>query len=110
MERPRLNSPSWYERLWALHLRLLPMAQAYRAFAATPEGKVILADLAVFCAANAPANTERQQGRREVWLRIMHFTKMDPDELSAYYAGLSPEQRYQLWSPPGTQTYFQEDR
>ena len=59
----------------------------------------MLADLAPFCCAAAAAVTEREIGRRDVWLRIMHFRGMDDEELAVLYAGLTPERRQQLYDP-----------
>ena len=107
--QPRGNEPGWYQRLWRLYLRLRPKARAYRDWAATPEGRVMLLDLASFCCALAPAIDDRMIGRRDVWLRIMHFTVINEGELAALYANLSPEQRHQLWSTPGSPTFIEEE-
>jgi hypothetical protein len=68
----------------------------------------VLADLAPFCCAAAAAVTEREIGRRDVWLRIMHFRRMDDEELAVLYAGLTPEQRHQLYRP-GSPAIIEEE-
>lgn len=53
--------------------------------------KRVLADLAHFCRANEstfhpnPQVQAELEGRREVWLRIQHFTKLDPEQLWKVY-------------------------
>jgi predicted alpha/beta hydrolase len=51
----------------------------------------VLRDLAKFCRAQEsayhadPRMDAVLEGRREVWLRISHFTKLDPDQLWKTY-------------------------
>jgi hypothetical protein len=99
---PRPGDPPWKQYLWRLYRRLSPKQVAYRQI---PDA--VIRDLAVFCMASAPAATERDIGRRDVWLRIARFRQMRDDELTVLYAGLSPEQRHQLWAPG--QTYIEEE-
>jgi hypothetical protein len=99
---PRSNDPPWRQHLWRLYRRLARKQVAYRQI---PDA--VLTDLAVFCRAHAPAATEREIGRRDVWLRLMHFRRMHDEELAVLYAGLSPEQRHQLWRPGAT--YIEEE-
>ena len=99
---PFTNAPAWYHHLWRLYRRLSPKQQAYRAI---PDA--VIRDLAVYCRANAPAVTERDIGRRDVWLRLAHFRQMHDEELAVLYAELSPEQRHQLWRPGAT--YIEEE-
>jgi hypothetical protein len=50
-------------------------------------GKMVLADLARFCRANAstfheiPAVQSKMDGRREVWIRIQHHLRLNDFEL-----------------------------
>jgi hypothetical protein len=88
------HDPPWYQRLWRLYRRLGPKQQAYKVI---PSAVII--DLAAYCCAMAPAVTEREIGRRDVYLRIMRFREMDSEELTVVYANLTPEQRHQLWEP-----------
>ena len=104
ISRPKDEDPPWYQHFWRLHRRLLRVREAYRGI---PEE--VLVDLAPFCCAMAPAATEREIGRRDVWLRIARMRQMRDEELAALYAGLSPEERFILWSPPGTQTFMEEE-
>lgn len=102
ISRPTAAAPPWQQHLWRLYRRLLPKQRAYRDI---PD--VVIADLAVYCRANAPATSEREIGRRDVWLRIRHFREMPGEELAVLYASLSPEQRHQLWAPGAT--YMEEE-
>jgi hypothetical protein len=67
---------------------------AYRQALGSPAGKIILADLAVFCRANescaVPGDRDRTmmlEGRREVWLRISHHMNLSPEQLYALFGG-----------------------
>lgn len=68
----------------------------------TDDGQFVLAWLAPYCHANAPTTNEREQGRRDVWLRLQQFLHMNEEDLTVLYARLSPEQRHQLWNPSAT--------
>jgi hypothetical protein len=59
----------------------------------------VVLDLMRFCHAEASTLTERQQGRREVWLYVNRFLHLDPEELTVLQAGLSLEDRYALYNP-----------
>ena len=59
----------------------------------------VLLDLMRFCHAEANTHTERQQGRREVWLYINQILRLDPEELAVLQSGLSLEERFQLLNP-----------
>lgn len=72
------------------------------AYKAIPD--VALRDLAWFCHAESDCTTERELGRREVWLRIRRIRDLSDDELTVLYAALTPEQRYQLYHPGATYT------
>lgn len=64
----------------------------------------VLKDLAWFCHAESDCTTERELGRREVWLRIRRLRGLSDDELTVLYAALTPEQRYQVYNPGATYT------
>lgn len=57
----------------------------------SPQGEAVLKDLAKFCRANDttfhpdPRVQAQLEGRREVWLRICHHIKLDPDQLWKLY-------------------------
>lgn len=72
----------------------------------TPDGKAVLLDLAPYCCAMSPTKTERDQGRRDVWLYIQRRLHLDEEALTALAAGFSAEQRHQLWAP--STTYIEE--
>lgn len=59
----------------------------------------VLLDLMRFCHAEANTHTDRQQGRREVWLYINSLLRLDPETQAVLQAGLSLEERYQLMNP-----------
>jgi hypothetical protein len=73
----------------------------------SPDGEAVLADLAPYCYACAPCRNEREEGRRDVWLRIQQHLQMKPEELTVLFAKLGPEQRHQLFTGPSA-TYIQE--
>jgi hypothetical protein len=60
---------------------------SYRSIFNSPPGKIVLADLAVFCRAAESTfhDNERVQskldGRREVWLRIQQHLQLTEDQL-----------------------------
>lgn len=68
----------------------------------TPDGRAVLLDLSRYCHANSPTTTEREIGRRDVWLRLQRFLNIDEEELVVLMAGLTPEQRQQHWAPGAT--------
>lgn len=100
---PGGDVPGWYSRLWALYRRLSPRQTAYRQIP-----NAVLVDLAGFCRAHAPAVTEREIGRRDVWLRIAQMRELHDEELAVLRAGLTPEQRRWLYDPAG-RTYIEEE-
>lgn len=93
--------------LWPLYRWLFPRKVAYERFKASDEGKVILRDLAKVCLACAPTKTERDEGKRDVWLHMQRFMQLNDEELTVLFQPLTPEQRHQIWKP-GT-TYFHDD-
>ena len=61
--------------------------------------RAVLLDLMRFCHADANITNDRQLGRREVWLYLNRFLRLDPEELAVLQSGLSLEERYQLYNP-----------
>lgn len=68
--------------------------QAYRQFLRQPAGQMILADLSLFCKANAasmvPGDTHMtafNEGKRAVWNRIQAILHLTDDELYAIMGG-----------------------
>lgn len=65
--------------------------QSYLEFSESPGGMILLADLAKFCRAHEttfhpdPRVAANLDGRREVWLRIQHFLKLDINTLWKIY-------------------------
>ncbi len=92
--------------LWPLYRRLYPKQVNYKQTFGTPQGEAVLRDLAVQCHACSPAITEREMGKRDVWLRINAFLHLTDGELTMLFAALTPEQRRQIYKPGPT---FTED-
>ena len=97
--RAHSDDPPWFRRLAAVFEANTRRRRAIRQAFATPEGKAVLRYLAVFCHATSPTTTERQNGRRDVWLFLQQHIQMDEDELAVLAADLTAEQRHQLWKP-----------
>lgn len=70
-----------------------------RARSGTP---IVLMDLARFCHAYAPCSNDREQGRRDVWLHIQKHLRLSDEEYVVLMAGLTHEQRHQLFHPSPT--------
>jgi hypothetical protein len=85
--------------LWRFYRFISRRAGHYCRCFNTPDGRAVLTDLAPFCFANAACRTERDTGRRDVWLHIQKHLKMNEDELAVLFAGLGPEARHKLWKP-----------
>ena len=74
---------------------LLGRRKAYRQVFAGPVAEIVLADLAQFCNAEVttfrpdPRESDKQAGRREVWLRIQYHMQLPPDALWKLYDGRS---------------------
>lgn len=72
---------------------LLTRQQAYQRTFLNPVGETVLEDLARFCRAHEttfhtdPRVDALLEGRREVFLRIMHHLKLDPDAMWKLYDG-----------------------
>ncbi len=98
---PQPSAPSWYQHLWRVYRRLSRTQERYREIP-----QEVMVDLAGFCRAYAPAVTEREIGRRDVWLFIMQYRAMDGEELAILRADLTPHQRNYLWHP---EQYVEED-
>ena len=96
----------WPPKLASFAKVISRVAAHYRAWFASPDGRAVLIDLAPFCFANASTRTEREAGRREVWLRISQMMNLSEEDLTVLFARLSPEARHQLWHP--SSTYIEE--
>jgi hypothetical protein len=85
--------------LWYLFKVLAVKKQNFCIAFNTPQGKAVLRYLNKYCFANSPTHNERENGRRDVWLFINHFLRLDEEELTVLYSGLSPEERFQIFKP-----------
>lgn len=81
-----------------------PKRRAYQlTFAkARSASAIVLMDLARYCHASSPCNSEREQGRRDVWLHIQKHLRLSDEEYTVLMAGLTHEQRHQLFRPSPT--------
>lgn len=94
-------------RLQALFLWLLPRKRNICNAFSTPSGKATLRYLAKYCFASAPTKTEREVGRRDVWLFLNHHLHLSDEELTVLYEPLNAEERYQIHKP--STTYFTQE-
>ncbi len=82
--------------LEALGLR----SRAYFNIFRSPDGQIVLQDLAKFCRANettsheTPTGMATLEGRRQVFLRIIEHLHKTPEELYELYGGRYPIQQY----------------
>jgi hypothetical protein len=85
--------------LWPFYQITAEVQRAYHiTFSdATPGGKTVLYDLARFCHAYAPAEDQREIGRRDVWLHIQKRMLLRDEELMAHLGHLTPEKRMALF-------------
>jgi hypothetical protein len=67
--------------------RAKPVAAAYRALLGTPEGKLVLRDLAAYCrvgassfAAGDPHQTAFNEGARDVFLHVAEMAGIRPED------------------------------
>lgn len=86
---------------------LRPKQLAYRTTFQGSGADTVLRDLSHFCFACAPTSSERELGRRDVWLHIQQFLRMKEEDLAVLHAKLGPEARHQLWHP--SSTYLTEE-
>lgn len=84
------------QTLDALGLR----SRAYFHVFRSPDGKLVLEDLAKFCRANettsheTPTGMATLEGRRQVFLRIIEHLHKTPEELYEIYGGQYPIQQH----------------
>lgn len=87
-----MNTDRWYEKFGKTLDFLRGRSQSYKLTFGNPVGDRVLADLAKFCRANEPTFHPDPrvhaalEGRREVWLRIQHHLRLNPEQLMAIYA------------------------
>jgi hypothetical protein len=86
------------DQFWRLEAVSAALQSAYQTVFGdtTRGGRAVLMDLAYFCHGYAPTNSEREAGRRDVWLHIQKRLLLRPEELAAIVARLTPEQRIAL--------------
>jgi hypothetical protein len=94
-------------KLAALYRWLCPRRQNICITFGTPQGKATLRYLAKYCHASSPTEGDREQGRRDVWLYLQRFLKLNEEELAILYGALTPEERYQIHKP--STTYYEAE-
>lgn len=67
------------------------LVRAYCLTFGAPTGQIVLLDLMKFCRFRAPLgdNIKIDEGKRQVFIRIMEFLTLSPDQLKALVAGRS---------------------
>ncbi len=85
------NGVQWLIRVWHLGRLAEPVAGAYRTLFApdgSPQGKLVLADLAEYCNVQAtsfvpgdPAQTAFNEGARDAYLHIVELAGLKPSEI-----------------------------
>lgn len=63
------------------------IVRAYRVTFGSPSGQEVMQDLMKFCSFRIPIENERDEGKRQVFLRIMNFLALTPEQLIAIYSG-----------------------
>lgn len=61
--------------------------RAYRLFFNSPEGLQVALDLMKFCSFRTPAETQIDEGKRRVFLRILQMSQLSDEQLLSLYAG-----------------------
>jgi len=61
--------------------------RAYRMFFSSPAGIVVLNDLMKFCKFRVPVTDAKEEGMRQVFLRIINLSELADDQLIELYAG-----------------------
>lgn len=64
------------------------LARAYHLTFNSPAGQVVLLDLMSFGRFRSPIETQVDEGKRQVVLRIMNFTQLSMEQLQAAYRGV----------------------
>lgn len=86
------------DHFWHLEGMQAALSAAYQTVfgETTRGGRSVLSDLAYYCHAFSPTTTDREAGRRDVWLHIQKRLLLRPEEITAIIARLTPEQRIAL--------------
>ncbi len=63
------------------------LIKAYRVTFKTPWAHPVMMDLMAFCHFRTPADNQIEEGMRRVFLRIVQFTQLEPEQLLRLYAG-----------------------
>lgn len=65
------------------------LIRAYRLSFGSPAGQEVLLDLMGFCRFRAPLNEPvlLDEGKRQVFVRIMNFLSFTPEQLQQFYSG-----------------------
>lgn len=65
----------------------LDVIRAYRLFFSAPDGLAVAKDLMKFCKFRSPIASEREEGMRQVFLRILEMSQLSDEQLIQLYAG-----------------------
>ncbi|WP_316176254.1 hypothetical protein [Bradyrhizobium sp. SZCCHNRI1073] len=63
------------------------LIQAYRLFFNSPAGLAVISDLMKFCKFRAPISDAKEEGMRQVFLRILQLSQLSDEQLIMLYAG-----------------------
>lgn len=63
------------------------LVRAYRLFFSSPDGLAVAMDLMKFCHFRKDAETQIDEGKRRVFLRILQLSQLSDEQLLALYAG-----------------------
>ncbi len=63
------------------------LVRAYRLFFSSPDGMAVANDLMKFCKFRSPIASEKEEGMRQVFLRILQFSQLSDEQLFALFAG-----------------------
>ena len=63
------------------------LVRAYRLFFNSPDGMAVARDLMKFCKFRSPIASEKEEGMRQVFLRILSLSQLSDEQLFALFAG-----------------------
>jgi len=63
------------------------LVRAYRLFFSSPDGMAVAMDLMKFCKFRSPIASEKEEGMRQVFLRVLQFSQLSDEQLIVLFAG-----------------------